>query len=473
MQLTISKRLQVLETEKGHCLYHSLWGNPSWVSDDVLTLLELLKRGKTLKEIEKDYDIDNIEEFLQRLSEMGFLETGNDDEILAQRLAERHRVALSGGLLETLGFSITKRCNMMCQYCHVYKRLPSDDSQSMGDMSFNIARRAVDNFFSMIWKDKKSVKVIFFGGEPLLNWRVIKQVLEYIDQSNFNVNINKSIVTNGTLITHEIADALSSHDCLVMLSLDGLKNEHDRFRVFRSGQGTFELVVKNMAILREHGNRFVVVSVITKQTQQQLRDFVDFLHDKGVNEVIFKLAGYCSGSEEYLAVGYRKRVDLMVEAMSYANQKGLATADEMFFRARYSYCEGEGEVLTVEPNGDIYPCPGGILTKIGTVETMQDIPSSEEYLRLATRVVGNIPQCRGCEIEGLCAGACAGEVQFKCGDIYCTDTDICNLMRYLYKKLFSKVAAKSGEAESKEASSHFPEVAQDLLNGRENPTQNT
>ena len=147
--------------------------------------------------------------------------------------------------LEQVVLNVTESCNLRCGYCtysgqYLYRR-----SHSPKNMSWGIARKAVDYLLSHS-QDRKKISVGFYGGEPLLRFDLIQKTVQYITKNAGGKRVRFNFTTNGTLITDAIIDFLAENDFHVVISLDGPKDVNDRFRRFRNGHGSYDTIMNNL-----------------------------------------------------------------------------------------------------------------------------------------------------------------------------------------------------------------------------------
>jgi uncharacterized protein len=132
-------------------------------------------------------------------------------------------------------------------------------------MSKYIAFKAIDFFFTHN-KLSKEINISFYGGEPLLNFKLIKQCVEYVRRLQDKREITFTITTNGTLLKNEIIDYLAQNKIGLAISLDGPKEVHDRYRIFPDGRGSFDLIMKNVSKIKKRApqyfNKFVTWSIV-------------------------------------------------------------------------------------------------------------------------------------------------------------------------------------------------------------------
>lgn len=178
--------------------------------------------------------------------------TGDPKAATSEQVQEH----LSKSGFRQLILNVTEECNLRCRYCIFSEAYPFDRSYSTARMSWDVARRAVDYYFSKVAQVKKrnpSWKgvVTFYGGEPLLNFGLIRKVIEYVKSTYSEQKAMFNLTTNGVLLSDQIGDYLVDNDVAVSVSLDGPQEEHDRLRVFASGRGTFDKVYRNVRHLYE------------------------------------------------------------------------------------------------------------------------------------------------------------------------------------------------------------------------------
>jgi uncharacterized protein len=309
-------------------------------------------------------------------------------------------------------------------------------------MSWSIASTAITNFYKLLYKNNNKRAVIrFFGGEPLLNTKVLFKSLVLANKlsKEYSVYTKYLVNTNGTIANKDISQILKKFKVNLVISLDGLPNINDRCRMLRSGLGTFNLVDKNIKIFQADKNKVYISTVITdKQSALKLNKFIDFL---AINNLKFIGVNYeqCYGSCRKSLVASNIIVDLIVKAKKYASEKKIELHGSWdvslgkIIKGGLSYCGGIGEELSVDWNGDIFPC-AGIKIKLGHINCIKDIANKKEYQDIIKRTVGDIKGCAGCEIEGMCCGGCAAESLYIYKDFYKKAPD-CEIRKITIRKL--------------------------------------
>lgn len=165
---------------------------------------------------------------------------------------------------------ITNRCNLRCPYCYINK----DD---ISDMSDNVIYGAIDRLLDESIKlGVKSVRIKFSGGEPMLRFDKIKEIVEFYEKNNRGMDIKYAIITNGTIMSEEIATFIKKNKIEISVSMDGNKKYFNETRVYENGKGCFDLVIKNIRTLKKFGIKPFILVTVTSKNLDGLPSFVRF-----------------------------------------------------------------------------------------------------------------------------------------------------------------------------------------------------
>ena len=184
------------------------------------------------------------------------------------------------GLKELL-LEVTTSCNLRCKYCMFSGNYIENRKHGNEIMKYETAKKAIEYYLELCEKAKSynpylKPMVGFYGGEPLINFNVIKKSIEYIRSNEKFKDVLLTVTTNGTLLTKEIIDFLIENNVLLVLSLDGPCSEHDRNRVYSNENGTFNDIIENIQYYIERKGYIFTNSVYDIKTDlNKLADFFD------------------------------------------------------------------------------------------------------------------------------------------------------------------------------------------------------
>jgi radical SAM protein with 4Fe4S-binding SPASM domain len=308
-------------------------------------------------------------------------------------------------------------------------------------MTPEVASRAI-----AVWRDlmepgsQARSTVRFFGGEPMLNWLVMAQVLHELEDSESPVLLN----TNGTLLRSEHVDAFGRLNgrLQVALSCDGVAESHDAARRDSTGRGTFEYVDAAAQLLA--GARIplcinAVIGVHNYQDLPRLADYALLLRDRYQAPVSLGLELVIPPPAPSFSTPI---IDSCVQAVTQCLVHGLPVTGNLTYAfeallnahgASGVFCGAVGAELCVGPDGSVGHCPALPLLPFSDLETVAHLGEIPDPLSWRDRCAGNLPGCRGCEIEGLCGGGCAAQSYAACGNVFGTPPPLfCALIRRVF-----------------------------------------
>ncbi len=457
-KLKTSKYLQVVPRSDGFALYHSLYGGLCIVDKNIMDLFNIFRISKSKREVLHEtgvYEEKQITSFMQIFKSNGFLVNPiiNEYATLRRRISYIENHLRMGCQISVVQLVMTNLCNFRCEYCFINdiysseERFRSQASSSNRIMSIENARIYLEKIIEIIKKNgKKSLFIQFFGGEPLINWKVIKFVLEHFGTGEkYGIEIGYSIVTNGSLFTDEIAEYCKNYNVAVVVSFDSPKG---KARNFANGKNSIDEVKRGLSILNKYGNRIVFNSVLSEKTFQYFdTDLVDF----ALKYYIFEIGVLLDLYPEF----YEKRktkdiVERLWNLYIYGKQKGVLLTgywhmifqqivkNNLFEVRGFKTCSATGCQLSVEPLGDVFACKASS-GYFGNILEPEELLSSKSYRKYAMRTFRNAPECDGCEIENFCSGFCLGPLEKKYRDIYVIEKNTCDVYKELTKRLIKDV----------------------------------
>ncbi|MCR4599722.1 MAG: thioether cross-link-forming SCIFF peptide maturase [Acetatifactor sp.] len=323
-------------------------------------------------------------------------------------------------VVKALCLHIAHDCNLACKYCF------AEEGEYHGRralMSFEVGKKALD-FLVANSGNRVNLEVDFFGGEPLMNWQVVKDLVNYgrsIEAAN-NKKFRFTLTTNGVLLNDEILEFANKEMANVVLSIDGRKEVHDRMRPFRGGQGSYDLIVPKFQKVAESRNQMNYY-VRGTFTHHNLDFSEDVLHlaDLGfkqisVEPVVAQPTDDYAITEEDLPK-LREEYDKLAAEMIKRRREGRPFNFFHFMidleggpcvAKRLSGCGSGTEYLAVTPWGDFYPCHqfvGNEKFLMGNVDegiTRTDLQDQFKCCNVYAK-----EKCKKCFAKFYCSGGCA------------------------------------------------------------------
>lgn len=362
-------------------------------------------------------------------------------------LEEVKKMAFSGPKIRVLVLHLTDYCNLHCRYCFIEGNIP--EGYKRQDMTEEVIEKAIDKFSQVIANRTfpKPPSVVLYGGEPLVNWKILKHGLEYLQQSqrrgHLPSKIDKILITNGTLIIREIAEELKRHEVMVSVSIDGPKDIHNLNRVYRDGSGSFDKTLAGFRILREAGIKPTISCVLSKGSLGHASNIIHWLLDElGIKALGFNHVSIVPNISVYNPVYEADFGRVLLEAQdiiqdSYPdvyerrmNHKINAFLDRRILKAD---CTGCGEQMSISPDGQIGICQGYMgsrKTFVGSVfDTEYDPFKDPVFVEWSQRSPLNMTQCYQCPALATCGGGCPRNADYINGSIWEVDSAFCHFAK--------------------------------------------
>ncbi len=400
------------------------------IAYDMIAMFEEKTREETTDAMIKKYGVaqgeaDECFEQIEELKNSGQLFTPDNFEPMAGELKAR-----TSGVVKALCLHIAHTCNLNCSYCF------ASQGKYHGEraiMSFEVGKRALD-FLIENSGTRRNLEVDFFGGEPLMNFDTVKRLVEYARsiEKEKNKNFRFTLTTNGVLIDKDVIDFANKEMSNVVLSLDGRKEIHDRFRVDYAGNGSWEKIVpKFQELVKSRGNKnYYMRGTFTHANPDFLKDIQTML-DLGFTELSMEPVVCAEGdpsalTQEDLPIvleQYEKLAELMIQRKKegrpftfYHYMIDLSGGPCIY--KRISGCGSGTEYMAVTPWGDLYPCHqfvgeekyklGDIFNGVTNKEAQEEFASCNVYAR---------EECRSCWARLYCSGGCAANAYHATGSV--------------------------------------------------------
>ena len=396
------------------------------VTYKVLAYYNGTNRGMVLANLAKDYEEAELNEVMDDLDEL------IAKEVLFAPMDKNYKMAIEDRpIIKALCINIAHDCNLRCQYCFAGQ---GGYGQWRMLMSFDVARRAVD-FLIAHSGPREHCELDFFGGEPLMNWHVVQQTIDYVhkQEKKHGKKIKMSLTTNGLLLDKEKVKYLTDNHISLILSLDGRKEMHDRMRPGVHGEGTYDEIVKNLqyCVANRKGEEYYVRGTFTRYNMDFTTDVIDMI-DKGFPAVSMEpvvgedTADYSIKEEDLPRV--KAEYDRLAKLFIAREEE-----DRPFFFFHFNMdlwkgpclpkrlrgCGAGHEYLAVVPNGDIYPCHqfvgregyviGNVYEGLKNFKMMRDFRMNHVFSK---------PECVDCWAKFFCSGGCHANNEAFAGDIH-------------------------------------------------------
>lgn len=312
---------------------------------------------------------------------------------------------------------ITAGCNLNCPYCFAQ----TDGGFHFGNFTNNAIDQVANFLISNNFNKSTPITILFFGGEPLINFEIIKYTISHFKEKYPEYNIQYSITTNGTILNNEIIKVFKENNVTVLVSLDGYENKFNLRRFKIDGNSSVDIVVKNIKQLKKNGVNLEVRATLVNDNPYILKTFVFFEQLKLPFNVIFayssenKTHNWANYNEDNLA-SIRKQFDKILSYYIKKVEKRETIYNKLFldrittlrFRINRSLsCSGGINYFTITANGDIYSCAHLMNNpeyKIGNI--MKGIGDKSDYIAIP---IDEIDECKGCWANKLCLGGCVSQ----------------------------------------------------------------
>ena len=422
-----SKHLLDFDLDGKRVLCSNITNAISIVDSDTKELLNCFKEPKYIKEVCKENF--KCKEAVKELIKRGMIVEENADELkILNALIESVKKIGPYSFI----FTVTLACNFRCTYCY--------ENKHPVEMTWDVADRCIDFMVEKVKESKqKDVRIIFYGGEPLLKFDLIKKILiESRKRLPSDVKISTGLITNGSLLTENVAKFMKKFDCKYsQISLDGLRELHDKRRPFTSGEGSFDAVVNGIKNAIENFDQLIIRVNVDKTNEKQIPEFLDWLkHNNmiktGVRVYFGPVTSTTKASEMHsrFCIPNYEYGESLVKLTKLAQNKGIVS---YFDLPKLLYCRAYiKRDVAFSPIGDILPCLQRMEKEFVVGNVFSDPIYNEKAKKFYERSPLDLEKCRECPIVGFCGGGCVSEAYHKYKDI---NTVSCPVFKYHFENL--------------------------------------
>ncbi len=403
-----------------------------------------------LAKLAKLYDPTDIKECYSEIKELY-----NDGILFSEDDYEKYANTSVASPIKSMCLHVAHDCNLRCKYCFA----------STGDfgggrmlMDLETGKRAID-FLLKMSAERKFLELDFFGGEPLMNFEVVKQIVAYAreEEKKVDKHIRFTITTNGMLLTEDKMQFINDEMSNVVLSIDGRKEINDRMRPRVDGTGSYDRIVENFRkFVPMRGDKdYYVRGTYTKYNLDFSND-VMHLYDLGFEQISVEPVTADPKQPYAITDGDLPRIfkeyEVLAEKISKIRSEGKFINFFHFMLdldqgpcaiKRLKGCGSGNEYVAVSPDGDIYPCHqfvGIEKFKMGNVNDGSfnyDIKKEFAHSHVYTK-----PDCIKCWAKFFCSGGCNANNYLYTGDIHTSYKIACEIQK---KRLECAIMLKAVE----------------------------
>ncbi|MGN0298310.1 MAG: thioether cross-link-forming SCIFF peptide maturase [Lachnospiraceae bacterium] len=384
---------------------------------DVIPLFEEQDETSIVEALSDKYSKEDVEDAWEQVKELKDAEMLFTEDIYRAHVIDFKKRKT---VVKALCLHIAHDCNLACKYCF------AEEGEYHGRralMSFEVGKKALD-FLIANSGNRRNLEVDFFGGEPLMNWEVVKQLVEYGREQEkiYDKNFRFTLTTNGVLLNDEIMEFCNREMGNVVLSLDGRKEVNDRMRPFRNGKGSYDLIVPKFQKFAEsrHQDKYYVRGTFTHENLDFADDVIHYA-DLGFKQM--SMEPVVAPPEASYAIREEDLPKIMEEydklALEYIKRAKEGNGFNFFHfmidlqqgpcvYKRMSGCGSGTEYLAVTPWGDLYPCHqfvGNEEFLLGNVDEGITNTACRDEFKLCN--VYAKEKCQNCFAKFYCSGGCA------------------------------------------------------------------
>lgn len=402
------------------------------VAYDIIALYEKKSKDEIIDEITKKYSEKNITEADVNACIDDIEKLKREQQLFCEDIYEDKADVLKNknNVVKALCLHVAHTCNLNCSYCF------ASQGKYQGDkalMTFEVGKQALD-FLIESSGNRTNLEVDFFGGEPLMNWEVVKQLVAYgrSREKECNKKFRFTLTTNGMLLDDEVTEFCNKEMNNVVLSLDGRKEVHDRLRKDYMGRGSYDVIVpKFKRFVEKRGDLSYYVRGTYTHNNIDFTEDIFHTADLGFKELSMEPV-VCSPDDPYALTAEDlpklfEQYEILANEMLKREKEGrgftfyhymIDLENGPCIYKRISGCGSGTEYLAVTPWGELYPCHqfvGDEKYSMGNVwDGVTNTAMREKFKKCN---VYSRPECRDCWAKLYCSGGCAANAYHATGDI--------------------------------------------------------
>ena len=400
------------------------------VAYDVIGMFETTKKDEIVKAILEKYPELTEADVLKCIADVEDLK--EEKLLFCEDIYEDKADVLKSknNVVKALCLHVAHTCNLNCSYCFASQGKYHGEKALM---SFEVGKAALD-FLIKNSGTRRNLEVDFFGGEPLMNWQVVKDLVAYARsiEKEHNKNFRFTLTTNGMLLDDEVTEFCNREMDNVVLSLDGRRNVHDHLRKDYQGRGSYDVIVpKFQEFVKKRGDKSYYMRGTYTHNNVDFTNDIFHMADLGFSELSMEPV-VCAPTDPYALTEADlpelfRQYEILANEMIKRDEEGrgftfyhymIDLANGPCIYKRISGCGSGTEYMAVTPQGDFYPCHqfvgdekycmGNVWDGVKNLELREKFRKCNVYSR---------PECKDCWAKLYCSGGCAANAYHATGDI--------------------------------------------------------
>lgn len=439
---------------------HSLRLKPVFVDAKYEDIVNKISQSDNYESIFSSLPVEQRKEAESIITALIDAKIFNNDPVFDEKIILKIRNGLPEPYVQIAYFVLTENCNFACDYCFIENNMNFEE-QKERIMSIDTAQKGLDYFCRLILKQPDSFEdeknIIFYGGEPLLNFEVltylVSKIREYQSCNKLPQKTNISVITNGSLLTPDIAKKLKEMKINIAVSLDGSDEKSNKCRCFCDGSPAFKDIIDGVENAISAGCDCGLSVTLTEDTISDFEKVATAISKYNIASLGFNIMMTDKNfivSDDY----NQKAAEFIIKGFEYFREKGIY--EDRIMRKAKAFVDGKiylydcgatgGNQIVIAPDGEVGLCHGYLHSRETFISNVWDDNFSpvdnETYIEWRNRTPINMPECLDCIALGICGGGCPlnaknnGESIWDLDERFCTHAK--TTLNWLIWDLFDK-----------------------------------
>lgn len=448
-EMLLISESKIIACDNKYLLYNP--GNRQLCEADklIVDILSIMHNSISREDIsgilQAQYPEETIESGIKELLALGYIKYKSDSSY-EKRVSD----SLPDFVPNNICLNITHNCNLNCIYCYGNGGMYNSKG---AQMSKKTAFKTIDWMLNAVKVNNKPCSIVFFGGEPLLNFDLIIDIVKYVNDTISNDQkkriVDFGITTNGTLINEDVTKKLIELGIRPMISIDGDPDTQNKNRPYKDGSASYKSVIEGAQIYSRLSKSKLTARVTA--TNFAFLETILHLRKAGFGNVIISKCTGAHGSifhnkkglDQYIA-STKKMYEYMYKEIIIDNNTNLKVLNSSFIsyidqiatmKANPWTCGAARSYCGISPNGTIYPCHRFVDNDDFTLGTIFDNDLSKNKVShdFIEKGIQRTGKCKDCWIRTICAGGCYHDNLITTNDPYKTDHYTCETTKRLYE----------------------------------------